>query len=201
MAKHITAGAAHTSSAGTQNEEQDERGETPHFAVYPSKFGLIRIDYKGSYITGINRVRHTDRESVSDTAMDGKRAPGCTSSSEKRCAVSDNAFKQINEYFEGKRKTFDFLIKAEGTDFQKKVWRALCDIPYGETRTYKEIAQAVGSPKACRAVGMANNRNPISFAVPCHRVIGADGSLVGYGGGLDLKHTLLQMERNNKEKS
>lgn len=201
MAKHITAGAAHTSSAGTQNEEQDERGETPHFAVYPSKFGLIRIDYKGSYITGINRVRHTDRESVSDTAMDGKRAPGCTSSSEKRCAVSDNAFKQINEYFEGKRKTFDFLIKAEGTDFQKKVWRALCAIPYGETRTYKEIAQAVGSPKACRAVGMANNRNPISFAVPCHRVIGADGSLVGYGGGLDLKHTLLQMERNNKEKS
>ena len=201
MAKHITAGAAHTSSAGTQNEEQDERGETPHFAMYPSKFGLIRIDYKGSYITGINRVRHTDRESVSDTAMDGKRAPGCTSSSEKRCAVSDNAFKQINEYFEGKRKTFDFLIKAEGTDFQKKVWRALCAIPYGETRTYKEIAQAVGRAKACRAVGMANNRNPISFAVPCHRVIGADGSLVGYGGGLDLKHTLLQMERNNKEKS
>ena len=81
------------------------------------------------------------------------------------------------------------------------MWRALCTIPYGETRTYKEIAQAVGSPKACRAVGMANNRNPISFAVPCHRVIGADGSLVGYGGGLDLKHTLLQMERNNKEKS
>ena len=197
MAKHITAGAAHTSSAGTQNEEQDERGETPHFAVYPSKFGLIRIDYKGSYITGINRVRHTDRESVSDTAMDGKRAPGCTSSSEKRCAVSDNAFKQINEYFEGKRKTFDFLIKAEGTDFQKKVWRALCAIPYGETRTYKEIAQAVGSPKACRAVGMANNRNPISFAVPCHRVIGADGSLVGYGGGLDLKQKLLEMERLN----
>ena len=197
MAKHITAGAAHTSSAGTQNEEQDETGKTPHFAVYPSKFGLIRIDYKGSYITGINRVRHTDRESVSDTAMDGKRAPGCTSSSEKRCAVSDNACKQINEYFEGKRKTFDFLIKAEGTDFQKKVWRALCAIPYGETRTYKEIAQAVGSPKACRAVGMANNRNPISFAVPCHRVIGADGSLVGYGGGLDLKQKLLEMERLN----
>ena len=196
MAKHITAGAAHTSSAGTQNEEQDERGETPHFAVYPSKFGLIRIDYKGSYITGINRVRQTDTKNISasDTAMDGKRAPGCTSSSEKRCAVSDKAFEQINEYF-------DFLIKAEGTDFQKKVWRALCDIPYGETRSYKEIAQAVGSPKACRAVGMANNRNPISFAVPCHRVIGADGSLVGYGGGLDLKHTLLQMERNNKEKS
>ena len=198
MAKHITVGAAHTSSAGTQNKTQDNaQDKTAHFAVYPSKFGLIRIDYKGSYITGINRVRHTDRESVSDTAMDGKRAPGCTSSSEKRCAVSDNAFKQINEYFEGKRKTFDFLIKAEGTDFQKKVWRALCDIPYGETRTYKEIAQAVGSPKACRAVGMANNRNPISFAVPCHRVIGADGSLVGYGGGLDLKQKLLEMERLN----
>ena len=198
MAKHITAGAAHTTSAGTQNKTQDNaQDKTAHFAVYPSKFGLIRIDYKGSYITGINRVRHTDRESVSDTAMDGKRAPGCTSSSEKRCAVSDNAFKQINEYFEGKRKTFDFLIKAEGTDFQKKVWRALCAIPYGETRTYKEIAQAVGRAKACRAVGMANNRNPISFAVPCHRVIGADGSLVGYGGGLDLKQKLLEMERLN----
>ena len=217
MAKNVSAAAhtpcsAHTAHtpippAGTQNKTQDNAQDTiaqnkeAHFAVYPSKFGFIRIDYKGSYITGINRVQQTDTKSVSDTAMDGKRAPGCTSSSEKRSAVSDNAFKQINEYFEGKRKTFDFLIKAEGTDFQKKVWRALCAIPYGETRTYKEIAQAVGRAKACRAVGMANNRNPISFAVPCHRVIGADGSLVGYGGGLDLKHTLLQMERNNKEKS
>ena len=77
------------------------------------------------------------------------------------------------------------------------MWRALCDIPYGETRSYGQIARAVGNPKACRAVGMANNRNPISIVIPCHRVIGADGSLTGYGGGLKIKEKLLELERKN----
>lgn len=102
---------------------------------------------------------------------------------------------QLEEYFAGKRQSFDLPLCPKGTEFQKKVWAALCEIPYGETRTYGEIAAAVGNPKAARAVGMANNRNPISVLVPCHRVIGSGGKLVGYGGGLDKKRFLLDLEQ------
>ena len=102
---------------------------------------------------------------------------------------------QIEEYLAGKRKKFTLPLVLRGTEFQVAVWRALQDIPYGETRSYKEIAAAIGRPKAVRAVGMANNRNPISIIIPCHRVIGHDGSLVGYGGGLPLKRRLLELEQ------
>jgi len=101
----------------------------------------------------------------------------------------------IKEYLSGKRKRFTLPLIMHGTEFQRAVWRALQDIPYGETRSYKEIAAAIGRPKAVRAVGMANHRNPISIIVPCHRVIGHDGSLVGYGGGLPLKRRLLELEQ------
>ena len=89
----------------------------------------------------------------------------------------------------------------EGTPFQKKVWNALQNIPYGETRTYKQIAEEIGNPKACRAVGMANNKNPMIIVVPCHRVIGANGKLVGYGGGLEMKRALLDLESKPLRKS
>lgn len=102
---------------------------------------------------------------------------------------------QLSEYFSGERRQFDVPITfLGGTPFQRKVWQALQDIPYGEVRTYKEIAQAIGIPKAVRAVGGANNKNPISILVPCHRVIGSNGALVGYGGGLDKKEYLLKLE-------
>ena len=103
--------------------------------------------------------------------------------------------KQMGEYFEGKRKEFDLPLRPEGTDFQKKVWNALLEIPFGETRSYQDIANAVGSPKACRAVGMANHQNPIIIVIPCHRVIGKNGKLVGYGGGLSMKEKLLLLEK------
>jgi len=101
---------------------------------------------------------------------------------------------QLTDYLEGNRTTFSLPLKPEGTLFQKKVWEALCTIPYGQTRSYKEIAVQIGNDKACRAVGMANNRNPISIIIPCHRVVGADKSLVGYGGGLNIKVKLLNLE-------
>lgn len=107
------------------------------------------------------------------------------------------AYTQISLFLQGKLKEFDLPIYLEGTDFQKKVWKALRDIPYGETRSYKDIAQVVDSPKAYRAVGMSNNKNPISIIIPCHRVIGSNGKLVGYGGGLDIKKTLLEIEKKN----
>lgn len=112
--------------------------------------------------------------------------------------IIKKAFEQINEYLNGKRKTFDFPIEIIGTEFQKSVWRALQEIPFGETKTYKEIAVAIGNEKACRAVGMANNKNPLPIVVPCHRVIGTNGKLVGYAGGLNTKESLLQIENKFK---
>lgn len=103
---------------------------------------------------------------------------------------------ELNEYFAGRRMRFSVPLFISGTEFQKKVWQALTGIPYGETRSYGEIAAAIGKPKACRAVGMANHVNPLPIFVPCHRVIGAGGSLTGYGGGLSTKVFLLELERN-----
>jgi O-6-methylguanine DNA methyltransferase len=101
---------------------------------------------------------------------------------------------ELEEYFAGKRREFTFALDLRGTDFQKACWNALVAIPYGETRSYGDIARAVGRPQGFRAVGMANNRNPIAIVVPCHRVIASDGTLCGYGGGLDLKRKLLELE-------
>jgi methylated-DNA-[protein]-cysteine S-methyltransferase len=105
------------------------------------------------------------------------------------------AAEQFGEYFDGRRKSFNLPLSLCGTDFQVKVWKALQNIPYGETISYGELAAIIGNPKACRAVGMANNRNPIPIIVPCHRVIGHDGSLTGYAGGLELKRQLLELEQ------
>ena len=116
-------------------------------------------------------------------------------------ALLERASRQLEEYFAGKRKQFDLPLSLWGTEFQRQVWAALRDIPYGETRSYGQIAQAVGRPKAVRAVGMANHRNPISIIVPCHRVVGADGSLTGYGGGLAAKEFLLALEQGGRPSS
>ncbi|MGA2102376.1 MAG: methylated-DNA--[protein]-cysteine S-methyltransferase [Candidatus Sulfotelmatobacter sp.] len=102
--------------------------------------------------------------------------------------------RELEEYFAGTRRAFDFPLDLRGTDFQVACWRALLAIPYGETRTYADIARAVGRPQGFRAVGMANNRNPVAIVVPCHRVIASDGTLCGYGGGLDIKRKLLELE-------
>lgn len=108
--------------------------------------------------------------------------------------VTLRAAKEIEEYLAGARTSFDLPLKPEGTPFQKRVWEALLTIPYGETRSYKDMAVLAGSPKGFRAVGMANNHNPIPILIPCHRVIGADGSMTGYGGGLPIKRKLLETE-------
>lgn len=109
----------------------------------------------------------------------------------------DAAEAQLREYFAGARRTFDLPLAPHGTAFQQRVWAALRAIPYGETRTYGELAAAIGSPNASRAVGMANHRNPIPIIIPCHRVIGANGTLTGYAGGLEIKQKLLALEGIN----
>jgi methylated-DNA-[protein]-cysteine S-methyltransferase len=109
--------------------------------------------------------------------------------------ILERATKQIDEYFKGNRKEFDIPLLLVGTDFQRRVWKALMKVPYGVTSTYGQIAKDIGSPKAVRAVGNANRANPISIIVPCHRIIGSNGQLVGYGGGLAVKRRLLKLEQ------
>lgn len=117
--------------------------------------------------------------------------------------VAQKCKTELEEYFTGKRKSFDLPLKQEGTEFQKQVWKQLKRIPYGETRTYGEVAKLMGNSKAARAIGMANHNNPILILVPCHRVIGADGSLTGYSAGIEAKKYLLEFEkrinRSNKK--
>jgi methylated-DNA-[protein]-cysteine S-methyltransferase len=124
----------------------------------------------------------------------GQRAEGVDQSWHESADALNPWLRELNEYFDGYRQDFSLPLDLRGTDFQLKCWRALLDIRYGETRTYRDIAQAIAHPHAFRAVGMSNNRNPIAIVVPCHRVIASDGSLCGYGGGLDIKRKLLDLE-------
>lgn len=120
----------------------------------------------------------------------------------KGLALNDHIFEaakaQILEYMAGKRQTFDLKLNPKGTEFQKRVWRALSEIPYAETRSYKEIAISIGNGNASRAVGMANNKNPIPLIIPCHRVVGSSGRLTGYAFGLEIKKRLLELEAMHK---
>lgn len=116
----------------------------------------------------------------------------------KENKIIRQTIKQLDEYFRGKRKKFELPLNPKGTEFQKKVWLQLMNIPYGKTATYKDIATLIGDSNASRAVGNANNKNPIAIIIPCHRVIGSNNKLTGYAGGLDKKEKLLNLEKNNK---
>lgn len=124
--------------------------------------------------------------------------PQISNAINKRTILTDKAFEEITEYLSCQRYTFDLPLQPIGTEFQLKVWEQLLLIPYGETRCYTDIANAIGNPNAIRAVGMANNRNPIVIMIPCHRVIGKSGKLVGYAGGLKIKEKLLNIECSPK---
>jgi len=144
------------------------------------------------YDTVIGRIGIAEENgAVTDILFNGAELPGAVV---KETGIIVKAMGQLDEYFNGKRKVFDLPVCVKGTPFQEAVWEALKTIPYGETRSYKDIAVQIGKAKACRAVGMANNRNRVPIVIPCHRVIGSGGRLVGYGGGLDIKRKLLAIE-------
>lgn len=145
-------------------------------AAYPSPLGLVEIGYEDDAVVFIRCNGDFQKDSIPSR-------------------VSDLASTQLQEYFSGKRKDFDFPIRLHGTAFQIKVWQVLAAIPYGQTRTYGEIAAAIGAPNASRAVGMACNRNPLWIAIPCHRVVGKDQKLTGYAGGIAMKQALLKLEQ------
>jgi O-6-methylguanine DNA methyltransferase len=129
-----------------------------------------------------------------DRAM--KINPHTTQLRESKSALAPY-LRELDEYFAGERREFSFPLDLRGTEFQLACWRALLEIPYGETRSYRDIAEAIGHARAYRAVGMSNNRNPVAIVVPCHRVIASNGSLCGYGGGLDVKRKLLDLEQGH----
>lgn len=145
--------------------------------IIATPVGHLRIDATDRAITGVNRTNEA-----------------CTPPT---TPLLTECVRQLNAYFSGQLTDFDLPLHMEGTDFRLKVWHALRTIPYGETRSYGQLAAMIGQSSASRAVGGANHHNPISIIVPCHRVIGADGSLTGYGGGLDMKEWLLEHERKH----
>jgi O-6-methylguanine DNA methyltransferase len=160
-----------------------ESAAGPLFLAASSK-GLVALEFDARLPR-----QQTIRPNPRDLRQEGKGFAFKESASAMRVYI-----RELKEYFAGKRREFSFPLDLRGTDFQIACWRALLAIPYGETRTYADIARAVGKPNAFRAVGMANNRNPIAIVVPCHRVIASDGTLCGYGGGLDVKRKLLELE-------
>ena len=150
------------------------------FAILASPIGLLSVLASSKGLTEIRFANHPN------TLRDVE---------ENENEFIEAAIKQLNEYFTRTRQVFDLTLDEGGTDFQRSVWAALRAIPFGETASYGDIAKAINNPNAARAVGMANNRNPLPIITPCHRVIGSDGSLTGFGGGLDIKRWLLEHER------
>ena len=148
------------------------------FFVYPTAVGPVTVTCSDGAVTGL---------------CYGCRPPA--EGEEWESPLSRRCREQLEEYFAGRRKTFDIPLDPAGTPFQKAVWQALQAIPYGQTCSYADIAAYIGRPKACRAVGMANHRNPVAILIPCHRVIGKNGNLTGYAGGLEIKERLVALER------
>ena len=151
------------------------------YRTIDSPVGLLTLAGHGSALTNLRMVDQTYEPDRADWSVDPR--------------AFNDAVDQLGAYFAGELTDFDIELDLRGTNFQQRVWKALLTIPYGETRSYGEIAEQIGVPGAARAVGLANGHNPIAIVVPCHRVIGASGSLTGYGGGLDRKRTLLELEK------
>jgi methylated-DNA-[protein]-cysteine S-methyltransferase len=156
--------------------------ETIHY--YQSPIGCLELTADDKALKSLGFLNKTACESESKTVSN---------------AVIQQTCKQLDEYFAGKRKVFELPLCPEGTPFQQKVWEALLQIPYGETISYAQLAQSIDNPKACRAVGSANGKNPIAIIIPCHRVINAGGKLGGYSYGLEIKKRLLDLEQKNQD--
>jgi methylated-DNA-[protein]-cysteine S-methyltransferase len=150
------------------------------YFIYPTPMGRITLGSDGSALT---------RFIFGPAKLPGEKTP---------TTLTNKAANEVQEYLAGKRKSFDIPLNPAGSEFQLQVWNALQEIPYGQTRTYEEVATAIGKPSAMRAVGGANNKNPLPLFIPCHRVIGVNGSLVGYAAGLKIKKFLLDLEKEHQ---
>ncbi|HEY2684619.1 MAG TPA: methylated-DNA--[protein]-cysteine S-methyltransferase [Steroidobacteraceae bacterium] len=152
------------------------------YCFVDSPIGPLMLSSDGEALTGLYMGKPSKRPNLEGWVEDAEHP------------VLKKTARQLQEYFAGKRRHFELPLKFNGTEFQRRVWQLLTEIPFGETRTYGQLARQLDNPSACRAVGLANGKNPIAVIVPCHRVIGADGSLTGFGGGLPRKEWLLSHE-------
>jgi O-6-methylguanine DNA methyltransferase len=171
--------------------------ETLHSTIVTSSVGQLFLAASQRGLVALEfDTRLPSQQTIRPNPRDlrAERQQGSAVQIEESGAAMRAYVRELEEYFAGERRQFSFPLDLRGTDFQLACWRALLAIPYGETRTYGDIARAVGRPQGFRAVGMANNRNPVAIVVPCHRVIASDGTLCGYGGGLDVKRKLLELE-------
>ena len=155
-----------------------------HYRTIDSPIGPLALAGHGRVLTNLRMLNQTHEPNRTDWVRDDSAFP--------------DVVEQLDAYFTGERTDFDLELGLVGSEFQRRVWQALLTIPYGETRSYGQIAEQIGATGSARAVGLANGRNPIAIVVPCHRVIGASGSLTGYGGGLDRKRSLLELERRQR---
>lgn len=155
---------------------------TKRYTYYQSPFGEMTLQADEQGLLGAWFEIHTTKPEMLGQYVEND-------------PILTQAIKQLEEYYSGRRKAFDLPVSATGTEFQNKVWHALTTIPYGETWSYQDLANAIGNPKAVRAVGLANGKNPVSVIVPCHRVIGKSGKLTGYAGGVETKAKLLELEQ------
>jgi methylated-DNA-[protein]-cysteine S-methyltransferase len=155
-----------------------------HYRTIDSPIGPLALAGRGRVLTNLRMLNQTHEPNRKDWGPDDRAFP--------------DVVEQLEAYFARERTDFDLELGLEGSEFQRRVWQALLTIPYGETRSYGQVAEQIGATGSARAVGLANGRNPIAIVVPCHRVIGASGSLTGYGGGLDRKRSLLELERRQQ---
>jgi methylated-DNA-[protein]-cysteine S-methyltransferase len=153
--------------------------------TFDSPVGVLTLTGEDGHLTGLHMA-------------DQRHAPTGSDQWVRDDAAFDDVLGQLDAYFSGRITDFDVPVRMGGTEFQRRVWDGLTQIPYGETWSYAQLAERVGNPRACRAVGLANGRNPVAIIVPCHRVIGANGTLTGYGGGLDRKRWLLDHEARHR---
>ena len=175
-------------SKATQKTDQ-------HFAVMDSPIGRLGILADARGIAEIRFPNNLSKDFLNKNAsLPSTSLSTATNETKKAEGFIEQAIDQLQAYFDGRLSTFDLPLSLGGTDFQNAVWAQLQNIPYGKTASYKDIAIAVGNPKASRAIGMANNKNRIPIVIPCHRIIGSDGSLTGFAGGLDTKRWLLKRE-------
>ncbi len=172
--------------------------------AWDSPFGKITVSCSSKGVREVQLASgkiHANGNGASRKAERGEHAAAkfvrAGSRSDVGAQIARQAVAELREYAAGRRQRFSLPLDLEGTPFQRKVWKALCAIPYGETRSYQQVARAVGNPRASRAVGMANHWNPVAIIVPCHRVIASDGTLGGYAGGLEMKARMLRMEGNS----
>jgi methylated-DNA-[protein]-cysteine S-methyltransferase len=170
-----------TTGRNTMNDKRRGRAVTSYHTIVKSPLGPILLTADEDGLTGVN-------------FQDAKGAKKPRHGSVESKAPFREAERQIGAYFRGVLRNFNLALSVKGTAFQRSVWKALCDIPYGETISYRELARRIGRPTACRAVGAANARNPLPIVVPCHRVVGSNGQLTGYYGGTYLKEYLLSLE-------